>query len=103
LLQSDGTVEFLDQATDPPLGACPQPAPRLQATVPFAEGACLVLYTDGLVERRGEDIDTGLARLAGSLARHQRADPETLADALLADLLPPGGVRDDTALVIVHL
>ncbi|MER5914756.1 SpoIIE family protein phosphatase [Streptomyces sp. NPDC001982] len=103
LLQSDGTVEFLDQATDPPLGACPQPAPRLQATVPFAEGACLVLYTDGLVERRGEDIDTGLARLAGSLARHQRADPETLADALLADLLPPGGVTDDTALVIVHL
>lgn len=103
LLQMDGTVEFLDQATDPPLGARPEHAPRPQATAPFTEGAVLVLYTDGLIERRREDIDTGLARLAGSLARHQAADPETLADALLADLLPPGGVTDDTALVIVRL
>jgi serine phosphatase RsbU (regulator of sigma subunit) len=62
-----------------------------------------VLYTDGLIERRREDIDTGLARLAASLARHQAADPETLADALLADLLAPGGATDDTALVIVRL
>jgi serine phosphatase RsbU (regulator of sigma subunit) len=62
-----------------------------------------VLYTDGLIERRREDIDTGLARLARSLARHPAADPETLADALLADLLPPGGLTDDTALVIVRL
>jgi hypothetical protein len=44
-----------------------------------------------------------LARLAGSLARHQDTDPDTLADALLADLLPPGGLTDDTALVIVRL
>ncbi|MFG2626136.1 PP2C family protein-serine/threonine phosphatase [Streptomyces sp. NPDC048473] len=103
LLQVDGTVEFLDRATDPPLGARPEHAPRLQAAAPFTEGAVLVLYTDGLVERRCEDIDTGLARLAGSLARHHAADPETLADALLADLLPPGGATDDTALVIVRL
>lgn len=103
LLQADGTVKFLDQATDPPLGARPEHAPRLQATEPFTEGAVLVLYTDGLIERRREDIDTGLARLASSLARHPAAGPETLADALLADLLPPGGVTDDTALVIVRL
>jgi hypothetical protein len=103
LLQPGGTVEFLDQATDPPLGARPEHAPRLQATEPFTEGAVLVLYTDGLIERRREDIDTGLARLAGSLACHRAADPETLADALLADLLPPGGLTDDTALVIVRL
>ncbi|MFD9223747.1 PP2C family protein-serine/threonine phosphatase [Streptomyces sp. NPDC060064] len=103
LLQVDGTVEFLDQATDPPLGARIEHGPRVQAAAPFTEGAVLVLYTDGLIERRREDIDTGLARLAGSLARHQAADPETLADALLADLLPPDGVTDDTALVIVRL
>ena len=103
LLQPGGTVEFLDQATDPPLCARPEDAPRPQATRPFTERAVLALYTDGLIERRHEDIDTGLARLAGSLARHQAADPETLADALLADLLPPGGATDDTALVIVRL
>ncbi|MGW1092988.1 PP2C family protein-serine/threonine phosphatase [Streptomyces sp. NPDC002596] len=103
LLHEDGTVEFLDQATDPPLGARPEPAPRPQAAVPFTEGSVLALYTDGLIERRREDIDTGLARLARSLASHRTADPETLADALLADLLPLGGVTDDTALVIVQL
>jgi serine phosphatase RsbU (regulator of sigma subunit) len=103
LLQPGGTVEFLDQATDPPLGARPEHARRPQATEPFTDGAALVLYTDGLIERRREDIDTGLARLAGSLARHRAADPETLADALLADLLPPGGITDDTALVILRL
>ena len=103
LLQPGGTVEFLDQATDPPLGARPEHATRLQATEPFTECAVLVLYTDGLIERRHEDIDAGLARLVRSLARHQARDPEALADALLADLLPPGGVNDDTALVIVRL
>jgi serine phosphatase RsbU (regulator of sigma subunit) len=103
LLQPGGTVEFLDQATDPPLGARPEAAPRLQATKPFTEGSVLALYTDGLIERRREDIDDGLARLAGSLARHQACSPDALADALLADLLPPGGATDDTALVIMRL
>ncbi|MFF3461840.1 PP2C family protein-serine/threonine phosphatase [Streptomyces sp. NPDC002619] len=103
LLQRDGTVEFLDQATDPPLGARPQHMPRIQAAAAFREDAVLALYTDGLIERRREDIDTGLARLADSLARHQADDPETLADAMLTDLLPPGDATDDTALVIVRL
>ncbi|NGO15086.1 SpoIIE family protein phosphatase [Streptomyces sp. HC44] len=103
LLHPDGTVTFLDQATDPPLGARPEHVARPQARAPFAGGATLVLYTDGLIERRTEDIDTGLARLADSLTRHRRADPETLADALLADLLPPTGTTDDTALVVIRL
>ncbi|MEU6285104.1 SpoIIE family protein phosphatase [Streptomyces sp. NPDC047028] len=103
LLYPDGTVEFLDRATDPPLDARPDPGPRPQAEIPFPDGATLLLYTDGLVERRQEDIDVGLARLAGSLARHRGAGPETLADALLSDLTPPGGPTDDTALVVVRL
>ena len=41
----------------------------------FTAGATLALYTDGLVERRREDIDTGLARLADSLARHRGRRP----------------------------
>ncbi|MCF6523140.1 PP2C family protein-serine/threonine phosphatase [Streptomyces sp. JJ36] len=102
LVQPDGTVEFLDQATDPPLGAG-LGGRRPEATTTFAEGAVLTLYTDGLIERRGEDIDTGLRRLAGSLVRHRELDPEGLADAVLGDLLPPSGITDDTALVIVRL
>ncbi|WP_351237694.1 SpoIIE family protein phosphatase [Streptomyces sp. NPDC002133] len=103
LLHPDGTVDFLDQATDPPLGARPEHSPRPQAESPFTEGATLVLYTDGLIERRREDIDAGLTRLAASLTRHQDTDPETLADALLTDLMPPAGPTDDTALVVLRL
>ncbi|MFJ4847077.1 MULTISPECIES: PP2C family protein-serine/threonine phosphatase [unclassified Streptomyces] len=103
LLHADGTVDFLDQATDPPLGARPEHDSRPQAVIPFTEDDTLVLYTDGLVERRGEDIDTGLARLAGVLGRHRGAGPERLADAVLGELLPPGGITDDTALVVVRL
>ncbi|MCU7827362.1 PP2C family protein-serine/threonine phosphatase [Kitasatospora sp. DSM 101779] len=109
LLRANGTAVLLDDATDPPLDAHPEPTPRPQATTVFADGDVLALYTDGLIERRGQDIDTGLTALIDSLARHHAAsgpdalDPDTLADAVLADLLPPGGVTDDTALVIVRL
>ncbi|MER6135175.1 SpoIIE family protein phosphatase [Streptomyces sp. NPDC001815] len=102
---TDGTVEALDAATDPPLGAGDDDAPRCQATVEYAPGATLVLYTDGLIERRGEDIDQGLRRLGDSLRRHHALDPEPLADAVLADLLPAAGSGpdDDTALVVIRL
>ncbi|MGW4868265.1 PP2C family protein-serine/threonine phosphatase [Streptomyces chartreusis] len=103
LVHPDGRVEFLDQATDPPLDARPDPVPRPQAVTTFTSGATLALYTDGLVERRHEDIDAGLERLADSLVQHRTADPEHLADAVLTELLPPGGATDDTALIIVRL
>ncbi|MBG0857375.1 SpoIIE family protein phosphatase [Streptomyces spinoverrucosus] len=103
LVHPDGRPEFLDRATDPPLDARPDPRPRPQADTTFTSGATLALYTDGLVERRHEDIDKGLTRLAESLVRHRDADPEELADAVLLELLPPGGATDDTALVIVRL
>ncbi|MEV4946882.1 SpoIIE family protein phosphatase [Streptomyces sp. NPDC053755] len=103
LCHPDGTVTFLDQATDPPLGARPEHVSRPQGRTGFTDGSTLVLYTDGLVERRHEDIDTGLRRLADSLNRHRAADPDRLADALLADLIPPAGITDDTALVVLRL
>ncbi|MFE2301702.1 PP2C family protein-serine/threonine phosphatase [Streptomyces sp. NPDC059445] len=103
LLRGDGSVEFLDGATDPPLGARPEHVERPEAATDFAVGDTLVLYTDGLIERRLEDIDVGLGRLAAALAHHRRAEPEALADALLSDLLPPDGITDDTALVILPL
>lgn len=103
LIHADGRVEFLDMATDTPLDARPEPIPRPQAVTTFTHGATLALYTDGLIERRHEDIDTGLTRLADALVRHRTADPEPLADAVLLELLPPGGATDDTALIIVRL
>jgi serine phosphatase RsbU (regulator of sigma subunit)/PAS domain-containing protein len=103
LVYPDSSVDFLDQATDPPLGAWPEVRPRLEASVPFPEETTLVLYTDGLVERHGEDIDEGLSRLADALAEFRGRPAEALADALLARLVPATGAADDTALVVVCL
>jgi serine phosphatase RsbU (regulator of sigma subunit) len=103
LMLPDGRVEFLDQATDPPLGASPGHITRPQATVPFLPGSTLVLYTDGLVERRGRDIETGMSQaqrlLAGwrsdtALAEGCRQLTETLA-------LPPR--QDDVCVIAVRL
>ncbi|MEU9368166.1 SpoIIE family protein phosphatase [Streptomyces avermitilis] len=103
LLHPDGTYDLLNRATDPPLGARLEHVPRPEADLPYTQGDILVLYTDGLIERRGEDIDTGLHRLTEALARHSRLGPERLADALLARLDVAGGARDDIALILVRL
>ncbi|MEK0098707.1 PP2C family protein-serine/threonine phosphatase [Streptomyces sp. NPDC056121] len=103
LAHPDGTSDLLDQATDPPLGARPEHVPRPQATVRYTPGDILVLYTDGLIERRDEDIDAGLSRLTDGLARYARLGPDRLADALLGHLGVPGGAQDDIALIVVRL
>ncbi|MEV6316527.1 SpoIIE family protein phosphatase [Streptomyces sp. NPDC051776] len=58
----DGTTELIDLPNGPPLGT--GFGGYEPVTLDFTEGQVLLLYTDGLVERRGEDIDTSLERLA---------------------------------------
>ncbi|MGW2201460.1 PP2C family protein-serine/threonine phosphatase [Streptomyces sp. NPDC001774] len=103
LLHADGTCELLDQATDPPLGARPEHVLRPQSGTAYRPGDTLVLYTDGLIERRDEDIDHGLDRLTAALGDINGLDPERLADELLERLGVAGGARDDIALVVVRL
>jgi serine phosphatase RsbU (regulator of sigma subunit) len=103
LVRPDGTFVLLDQATDPPLGTRPQHVPRPQAALPFTPGDTLVLYTDGLIERRGEDIDAGMHRLTDILAANCRLSPDHLADTLLSRLDVSGGGDDDIALIVVRL
>ncbi|MFD0116819.1 hypothetical protein ACFVZL_16715 [Streptomyces sp. NPDC058320] len=78
---------------------------RIRAVATFRGAPPSCVY-DGLIERRDEDIDKdmdkGLAWLADAVARHRADDPEGLVDAVLTDLLPPGGATDDTSLVIVR-
>jgi serine phosphatase RsbU (regulator of sigma subunit) len=65
-------------------------------------GETLVLYTDGLVERRGATIDAGLSRL--ETVRAEPADADAVCDRLLATLHSHGGRRDDdVTLLVLHL
>jgi len=63
-------------------------------------GAALVVVTDGLVERRGEHLDVGLARLAEVAADH-RGSIDDLLGRLLVDLAPAGS-DDDIAILGVQ-
>ncbi|MEU1850558.1 SpoIIE family protein phosphatase [Streptomyces sp. NPDC019990] len=103
LLHHDGSFELLDQATDPPLGTREHHVPRPQAGLPYTPGDTLVLYTDGLIERRDEDIDAGLARLTAALSQHHSLAPDRLADTLLTRLDVAKGAPDDIALVVIRL
>jgi serine/threonine protein phosphatase PrpC len=63
----------------------------------------LILYSDGLVERRGEAIDVGLRRLAGAAASGP-ADPPALCAHLLSEALPDGaGLHDDVTVMVARL
>ncbi|MGQ4379668.1 PP2C family protein-serine/threonine phosphatase [Streptomyces sp. SAS_267] len=103
LVHPDGTFDLLDGATDPPLGARPEHVPHPHAELRYTRGDTFVLYTDGLIERRGEDIDASLRRLTDALTRHGDREPEGLADALLADLGVSSGAPDDIALIVIRL
>ncbi len=95
----DGSIEALDGGRSMPLCATDQ-ARYHEAERDLPAGSTLVLYTDGLVERRGESLDAGLSRLAEALA----AGPtgvEDVADTLLRDFLGDDAPADDVALLCV--
>ena len=60
----------------------------------------VVLYTDGLIERRGESLDAGLERLAAAVSSGPRG-AEPLRDHILAQLIEPSGQRDDDVTAVV--
>lgn len=100
LVLPDGSVRLLDEGGELMLGIDPATR-RADLTVRMAAGSTLVLYTDGLVERRGEVLDEGLGRLRAVLARHAGADAEETADAVLDELGP--FEDDDVAVLVVRL
>ncbi|MEW2372040.1 SpoIIE family protein phosphatase [Streptomyces sp. NPDC006656] len=95
----DGTVETLDDVLGVPLGVGGVPFGSTRTALP--DGAVLALYTDGLVEARGQDIDAGIDALRAELAR-AGGPLEREADRILAALLPDGAT-DDTVLVLARL
>jgi PAS domain S-box-containing protein len=75
VLRTDGDATFLEEATDPPLGFAASFRPRCAA---LPKGATLLLYTDGLVERRYVPLSDGLERLRQA-CRTAPADPTSCA------------------------
>ena len=77
-------------------------SPRAESRVTLDRGTTVLLYTDGLVERRGQSLDVGLGRLREALAELADLPLPELCDALLHRLLPPTR-DDDVAMVAVRL
>ncbi|HEV3320817.1 MAG TPA: SpoIIE family protein phosphatase [Solirubrobacteraceae bacterium] len=101
LMGADGETRFLEHRHDPPLGA--------EERIDFSEwegeldaGSTVLLYTDGLVERRGEAIDVGLERLREALGTGP-ADLEQLCSHVLDRAIGAGDAQDDIALLAVRL
>ncbi len=98
---ADGRVELLETVRGLPLGAEPQAKYR-QDTVALPAGSVLVLYTDGLVERRDRSIDDGLAALRAAVAAGPK-DPDRLLDHVLEQVMGDREREDDIAMLAARV
>ncbi|MDT5045759.1 MAG: hypothetical protein QOG75_1612, partial [Mycobacterium sp.] len=73
---------------------------RPQSSVVLPPGSTLMLYTDGLVERRDVSLDDGIARVSETVAGGMHLPVDAVADAVLSEMTPPGGYDDDIAIVV---
>ncbi|RXS86337.1 GAF domain-containing protein [Streptomyces sp. TM32] len=99
LRRPGGHTEALDMPCGPLLGVT-EAANYPESDVHFLPGSILALYTDGLVERRGSDVATGIDRLRTVLAHARAASLEELADRLLRDARRSPHRTDDIALLL---
>ena len=99
LLLSDGTGTFVQSDVGVPIGVRAG-ASYTSTSVQTPKAATLLAFTDGLVERRGESIDTGLARLQQAASSNHVALDELLS-RLIDDLRQDGG-DDDTAIAALR-
>jgi PAS domain S-box-containing protein len=100
VIGNDGEASFLEQGLAPPLGTAPHPDFYVEALAPLAAGSTLLLFTDGLVERRGVSLRQGLARLKKEAVAEQ-GDLDALCDRLLATLVE-SEKSDDIALLALR-
>jgi len=101
IVGDDKSVRFVDDDGSPPLGLGMGEDDRVDCTVVVPWGATLVLYTDGLIERRGESIDDGFRRLVARLS--EAVEPlEGWCDQLLDDLAPAASTTDDVAVLLAR-
>jgi serine phosphatase RsbU (regulator of sigma subunit)/anti-sigma regulatory factor (Ser/Thr protein kinase) len=97
---ADGSTAYLDAEPQLPLGAVKQ-VTYVEHEVQLEPGAMVVLYTDGLVERRDASLDEGLARLADAVAAAPH-EPAGCCDFVLHELLGGHRAGDDVALLALQ-
>jgi len=101
LLDPEGQVTILDVPPGPLLGIEPD-ALYTPMETPLPPGSALLLYTDGLVETPGTDIDVSLAELADHLRRTAGSPPDAIADGLLRQAPGSTAGTDDVALILIR-
>ncbi|WP_081903802.1 SpoIIE family protein phosphatase [Microbispora rosea] len=94
----DGRVDFIDVPGGVLLGVGQGRHPATDIDLPA--GSVLALYTDGLIEHPGQDITTGMSRLARTLAAGPARSLDQLCDSLLVSL--GAHARDDIALLLAR-
>lgn len=101
ILDAAAGARLLEDARSVPLAVLPG-VERPEAAVDLPTGSTLLLYTDGLVERRGRNIDDGITKAAGLLADHRERSPYSLADVITERLVDPGHDDDVAFLLYRH-
>ena len=99
LVTPDGGVRFVDLPAGPPLGLGGLPFEA--AEVQLEENSLLALYTDGLIEAPGHDIEVGIALLRQALSGPSAA-PEETCERVLRTLLTGGPADDDVVLLLAR-
>ena len=100
LVAGEAEPLFLEGGSSVPLGVLPFPTYG-EVSARMDPDSTILLYTDGLVERPGEHIDQGMARLAAGVGAAPR-EPGPLLDHLIGTLVPAAGAPDDIALLALR-
>ncbi|MEV0676486.1 SpoIIE family protein phosphatase [Actinosynnema sp. NPDC050436] len=99
LTESGGTTALLDQGRSVPLAVRPGTArPEAECTIP--PRATLLMYTDGLVERRRRPLTVGIDQAGEAVQQGRDAALDDLASHVMTRLAPAGGYDDDVALLL---
>jgi integral membrane sensor domain MASE1 len=102
LVTAEGEPAYLSEGRSTPLGVTN--LSRVDAVVHVPPASTLVWYSDGLVERRGEDIDVGLARLVtATRAQPPQQQPDEWCESILHALTDKMRIEDDIVLICVRL
>jgi PAS domain S-box-containing protein len=101
LLRADGECRPLQGKGSLPVGVDAETAFGEDAVV-LERGEVVLFYTDGLVERRGQDIEAGVARLCEAVRAHAGATVDELVDGVLDRLVELEGLRDDVVLLALQ-